>query len=610
MMRKVSRNLLCLLILILAVACTPAIRGTEPVKTPLPQPVEGNDRVEEEGRVRSHGEGTGAVHEEAAKAPEAKAGERESPAGEGKGRGVTRSPFRVTPRGIDFGSIRPGAAKDSVFKLEFSEMGILDWALEGLSAWETSGAERLSGRVDRRGADVKVRVKCLKVNGDIPGDDGKVYPVQLIFENDRQVLSYEKTLTPGYYGEKVVFVTRSGEEAVSIMFRIVPRTMGPMFAIDPPALDMGTAEAGQSLLKRIKVTNKGTGTLRWSAGVRPAARVRGGAPASRGAYVSFLNEEVRQKGVYTPPLHLKDHLEMTGPWLEENGYPLAEGSSEAVLKYRFTGTAVDVLFREGPGMGDIKASVESRGVMQWSAAAEEKGRKDIRIVEGLAEEPHNLTVSAGSGPVVIEGLRVHSRSVKPGPAGWIKVSPDVGTTTREIDFVTIRVQTAGMAPGFYNDSVVFRSEEDETTVEVSAAVSPESTGKVIPIYRYMKGSDQFLTGNPGSENTGLMKGYRQQGLAFRLFTQGTPGTSEFYRWFNAARGSHYYALDQEKKPVPAGYARERPIGNIATVKLAGSRELYRWYNAKTGFYYYTTDGNGEGFTKKGYRFDGTAGYVK
>ncbi|MCX5835206.1 MAG: hypothetical protein NTV99_12005, partial [Deltaproteobacteria bacterium] len=76
MMRNVSRNLLCLLILILAAACTPAIKGAEPVKTPLPQPVEGSDRVEEKGRVRTHGEGTSAVHEEAAKAPEAKAGER------------------------------------------------------------------------------------------------------------------------------------------------------------------------------------------------------------------------------------------------------------------------------------------------------------------------------------------------------------------------------------------------------------------------------------------------------------------------------------------------------------------------------------------------------
>ena len=595
-MRRSSRSILCLLTVILAVACTPAIQRPEPVKTPSPPPVEETDRSEETGAVRPSGE--------AARSPEAKGVEE-------KAREVTRSPFKVTPRGIDFGSIGPGAAKDSVFNLEFSEMGTLDWVLEGLSGWETSGAEKLfSGRVDRRGATVKVRLKCLKVNGDTADEDRKAYPVQLIFENERQVLSYEKTLAPGYYGEKVVFFTRAGEVAVSIMFRVVPRLMGPMFAIDPPALDLGTVEAGESLIKRIRVTNKGTGMLRWNAGVKPYARNQRGISASRGAYVSFLNEEVRQKRTYTPPLHLKEHLDMTGPWIEENGYPLAEGSSEAVLKYKFTGTAVDVIFREGPAMGGLKASVDSRGFMDWSAAAQENGRKDIRIIEGLAEGLHTLALFAVGGPVIIEGLRVHSRNIKPGPAGWLRVSPDVGTTTREIDFVTIHVQTAGMSPGLYSDSVLFRSGEDEAAVEVSLAVSPGSTVKVIPVYRYMKGSDPFLTGTPASEVAGLMKGYRQQGLAFRLFSQGTPGTTEFYRWFDAERGSHYYAIDQDKRPPPAGYVRERPIGNIATVRLAGSRELYRWYNSKTRFWYYTTDSSGEGFTKKGYRFDGIAGYVK
>lgn len=601
-MRKASRNFFCLFILFFAAACTPAIKDAEPVRWPAPPPAGTADRPEETGAVRPS--------DEAAKTPEAKAAERRETAGEEKAKEAVRSPFRVTPRGIDFGNIGPGASKESVFNLEFSEVGTLDWVMEGLSDWVTSGAERtLSGRVDRRGAAVKVRLKCLKVGGDTQDEDRRAYPVQLIFENERQILSLEKTLAPGYYGDRIVFVTRAGEEAVSIMFRVVPRIAGPAFAIDPPALDLGTVEAGESLIKRIKVTNKGTGTLRWNAVIKPAVRGRGGA-ASRGAYVSFLNEEVRKKGAYAPPPQLKDRLEVTGPWAEENGYPLAEGSSEAVLKCQFTGTAVDVIFREGPEMGDLKASVDSRGFMQWSAAAEEQGRKDIKIVEGLPEGPHTITIVPAGGAAVIEGLRVYSRNTRPGPAGWLKVSPDVGTTTREIDFVTIRVQTAGMAPGLYSESVLFRSSEDEAAVEVSLAVSAESTAKIIPVYRYMKGSDQFLTGNPAAEGAGLLKGYRQEGLAFRLFSPGTPGTTEFFRWFNANQGSHYYAIERDKRPPPAGYVRERSIGNIATVKLAGSRELYRWYNPKTRFWYYTTDSGGEGFTKKGFRFDGTAGYVK
>jgi len=581
----------------------PAIRDDQPVKSPARPPAGAAERSGEKVTARPSGE--------AAKAPEAGTVERGYPGGEEKAKEAVRSSFRVTPRGIDFGNIGPGAAKESVVNLQFPEMGTLEWAMEGLSDWVTSGAERvLTGRVDRKGAEVKVRLKCLKADGDSLDEDRRAYPVQLIFENERQVLSYEKMLTPGYYGDRVVFVTREGEEAVSIMFRVVPRLMGPMFAIDPPALDLGTVETGEGVIKRIKVTNKGTGTLRWNAGVKPAARGRGGAAASRGAYVSFLSGEVRQRETYVPPPHLKDRLELTGSWTGENGYPLAEGSSEAALKYQFTGTAVDVIFREGPGMGDLKASVDSRGFMQWSAAAEEQGRKDIKIVEGLPEGPHTLTILSAGGPAIIEGLRVYSRNTRPGPAGWLKASPDVGTTTREIDFVTIRVQTAGMVPGIYSDSVLFRSSEDEAALEVSLAVSPESTAKVIPVYRYLKGQDQFLTANAAAEGAGLLKGYRQEGLAFRLFSPGTPGTTEFYRWFNVGQGSHYYAIERDKRPPPAGYVRERSVGNIATVKLAGSRELYRWYNPKTRSWYFTTDSGGDGMTKKGFRFDGIAGYVK
>jgi hypothetical protein len=603
------RNIFCLLILMAAVACVPAVQYPEPVKPP-PKPAAEAERPSEAAEAEPPQERVIVSPREDVKARAGKNAEKEYPAAQEKAKETTRSPFKVTPRGIDFGSIGPGTARESQFKLEFSGTDFVDWTLEGLFDWEMSRDERLEGMVDRRGATVNVRLMCAKGNADPSGDDGKNYTVQLSFEHERKSLSYRKTLSPGYYGEKILFVTRTGEEAVSIMFRVVPKTTGPMFAIDPPAVDLGVVEAGQSLTRRIKVTNKGTGTLRWNAGVIPAVRGRGSAPALRGATMSLLNEEVRRKGTYLPPAHLRDQLEMTGAWLEDNGYPLAEGSSEALLRYKFAGTAIDVIYREGPAMGDIRVSVDDRGITGWSASSPETGRREVRAAEGLADAPHNLTLQTFGGPVVIEGLRIHSRNIKAGPAGWVKVSPDVGTTTREIDYVTIRVQTAGMAPGVYSESVVFRSEDDKATVDVTLTLLQESTAKVIPIYRYLKGSDQLLTGYPGAEDASLMKGYRQEGLAFRLFTQGAPGTTEFYRWFNADKRSHYYAPEQDKKPVPAGYARERPIGNIATVRLSGSRELYRWYNAKTGFYYYTTDSSGEGITKKGYRFDGIAGYVK
>ncbi len=602
MMRIFIRYTILLLVLIAVEACMPSVQYPEPDKPPP-------KAAETEGVIQP-GERVETPPREAAKVPEAKTVEGGYPAAAGEVKETARPILKVTPRGIDFGNVGPGTAKESQFKLEFFGADFVDWTLEGLSDWEVSKDEKLEGMVDRRGATVKVQMKCARGGGDPMGADRQACPVQIIFVSEGRSLSYLKTLPPGYYGEKIRFVTPAGVESVSIMFRVVPRITGPMFSIDPPAVDFGVVEAGQSLTKRIRVTNKGTGTLRWNAGTTPAVRARGSAPASRGATLSLLNEEVRRKGTYAPPAHLRDHLELTGSWCEENGYPMAEGSSEAVLRYRFAGTAVDVVCREGPGMGDIRVSVDDRGTTGWSTASSDAGRREIRVAEGLPEANHSLTLQAIGGPVVIEGFRVYSRSIKAGPPGWLKVSPDVGTTTREIDYVTIRAQTAGMVPGVYSDSVVFRSDEDRAVVDVTLTVLPESAAKVISIYRYLKDSDQLLTGSPGSEDAVLMKGYRQQGLAFRLFTPGTPGTTEFYRWFNPERKSHYYAPERDRKPVPAGYIRERPIGNIATVRLSGSRELYRWYNARTGFYYFTTDSSGEGVSKKGYRFDGIAGYVK
>jgi hypothetical protein len=59
-----------------------------------------------------------------------------------------------------------------------------------------------------------------------------------------------------------------------------------------------------------------------------------------------------------------------------------------------------------------------------------------------------------------------------------------------------------------------------------------------------------------------------------------------------------------------GYILEGTIGNIATSRLTFTRELYRWYHPSKRHYFYTVDSNGEGIQKRGYQFDGIAGYVR
>ena len=90
------------------------------------------------------------------------------------------------------------------------------------------------------------------------------------------------------------------------------------------------------------------------------------------------------------------------------------------------------------------------------------------------------------------------------------------------------------------------------------------------------------------------KGYKKQGIAYRLFSQATPGTTPFHRWYSAESNDHFYSYDLHAEGTSLkGYVYEGVIGNIATSRLTNTRELYRWYNPSTGRHFYSTDPNGE-----------------
>jgi len=174
------------------------------------------------------------------------------------------------------------------------------------------------------------------------------------------------------------------------------------------------------------------------------------------------------------------------------------------------------------------------------------------------------------------------------------------------------VNTKHLDRGYYGENIVFDSNGGEVAVEVSLEVSEDHIPKIVDIYRYSSGSDYIFTANPKVE-AGLLNagGYRKQGIAYRLFSPGTPGTTPFYRWYSDAKKDHFYSHDPrgEGKSLQE-YVYEGTIGNIATSRLKSTRELYRWYNPSTGGHFYSTDPGGEAIIKKGYRFDGIAGYVR
>ncbi len=79
------------------------------------------------------------------------------------------------------------------------------------------------------------------------------------------------------------------------------------------------------------------------------------------------------------------------------------------------------------------------------------------------------------------------------------------------------------------------------------------TPRFLDVHRYLAGSDYLFTTNPQAEASRLqLKGYRHLGIAFRLFAPGTPGTTDFFRWFNPVKGRSLLLLRSEGGQAASG----------------------------------------------------------
>ena len=144
--------------------------------------------------------------------------------------------------------------------------------------------------------------------------------------------------------------------------------------------------------------------------------------------------------------------------------------------------------------------------------------------------------------MTLEGVQLLGKPIQRGPRGWISVFPDSGFTTRETDYINVALNTRQLAPGIYGDHVLFLTNGGEADVEVFLEVVAETTPRFLDVHRYLAGSDYLYTTNPQAEAARLqVKGYRHTGIAFRLFAPGTPGTTDFFRWFNPTKGDHFYS---------------------------------------------------------------------
>jgi hypothetical protein len=511
----------------------------------------------------------------------------------------------VSPREIDLGAIGPGERSRGAFSLKNVGSQILEWSSKGLPHWITDRAKELSGILEASPRYIRITIESLKRDDE----KTKVHPILITVATIGDSVAFKKNLQPGTYREMLKLNSNGGVRHIFFNFEVTDVEARPRLSIEPMGIDLGIVETGKRPMKKIKISNAGKDVLKWRATLQKKRKKIFGITLKRGRYISLFNRSILNKDMYVAPKHLEESIFISGRWLEDDGYPSSIGNNS--LKITFFGTGIVLfVFKDVEG-GVIKASIDGRSAGTFICEAQNRERAEFVVAESLQEGPHILNLECSKGNVVIEGMRVYDDNLIDGEEGWIRIYPGLGRTSRETDYVNVIINTENMKPGRYSENILFTSNGGNEYVEVSLEVSDRNSANIIDIYSYAKGLDLLLTAHPESENSFLLQGYENKGVAFKLFRKGTHGTTEFYRWYNSEKGDHFYSYDRQGGGVSlAGYQFEGSIGNIATSRLKMTKELYRWFNPATGVHFYSTDLKWGGETNNRYKYDGIAGYVR
>lgn len=510
----------------------------------------------------------------------------------------------VSTREIDLGVVGPGEKARAQFQIANAGPGRVLWAIEEPSGWESLADGGLTGECGSAPSRVDVTLSSLKGRSE-PGD----HAVEIRIASGRDSLVLKRTLAEGPYREALRIESDGGGRTLFLKFSLADAKSRPVLEVEPRGVDLGDTEPVKELTRKIRITNGGAGVLRWQASSGGAGSAPALPVAGRTRYVSLYNETLATGGPYMAPAALKDSLQLAGNWVADKGYPKAAGEG-CTLRLQFQGAGAVLHGRRIVETADLRAAVDDRPVREMPLQELEGNRFEGIAARELPEGPHSLLLQVGLGAVILEGFFVtDSRAVAP-PSSWLRLTPLSGTTVRETDFVTVRMNLSELKPGIYTDHVTITSNGVAARIPISLNVTGEPASKILPVYRYARGDDILFTSQPDREDPRYIGAYQRTGLAFRLYGPQTAGTVELYRWYNPTIGDHYYAAERSggRKNL-AGYLFEGAIGNIATIRLPGTKELYRWFNPSTSRHFFTTDGAGEGQGKKGYRFEGTVGFV-
>jgi hypothetical protein len=518
----------------------------------------------------------------------------------------------VSPRELDLGKLGPGERSKGIITLRNAGTGELEWSLEDRDGKFLSEDRGLAGRIARNPNYLRIYVESIEKQGvkEVSSEKAR-YPIKIRIEGGRKTVSYQRELPLGDYREALKVKFNGSFRTTFISFIVSSVPSRPVLEVEPRGIDFGDVEAGGSRIRKIELRNTGKNVLAWDARVQGKRKYFKGVPLEKGRYVSFQNIDERNEEAYRAPENIKNDLIVSGAWLANGeGYPESTEGGES-LKYTFRGTGISVFLWKDVYGGILNASIDGIPVGELDCISEKRERYDYVVAEGLEEGMHSMTLTSRSGSVGLEGVRVISEELITNKIGWLKIFPEKGTTTNEIDYVNIITKTEGLEPGIYCENLLFQSESGNEIVNVSLEVLDSSTFKYINIYRYTKGEYSVLAPRAVFEKDDLLKGYKERGLAFRLFREGTSGTAPFFWWYNPIKKDYFYSIDRKGGGKSLrGYVFRGTIGNIATLRIADSRELYRWFNPGRGTHYYTVDLKGEGYKKKGYRYDGIAGYVR
>lgn len=524
-----------------------------------------------------------------------------------------RPVLTVTPREIDLGSIKPGDTAFGDFSLKNITPGMISWSTSCPEGWESDPTQKIKGVVSSDPGNLLIELSIAENIDNLSGDKSKNrgYKNVMKMQTGGKELVCYKVLKAGTYRNAIRIKSEGGQRSIFVDFRIHALQEIPSISLNPQRLDLGVQLPGKIISKRIELTNKGREMLRWSVvqSQTKTGELSGELPKER--YLSFHNEALPEPGKYVIPDHLKDSMELIGKWTEKNGYPLSKGAANS-MKIRFVGTGISAFLQSHTDNGNCSIYLDEILLNLPDVLSGEWEKKELVISEGLTDGPHVVTFVIREGSLELEGVKVFGKDIMRGPRSWISVFPNSGTTMSETDYINVKVDTSNLAPGYYGDQIVFKSNAGEAKAEIFVDISSDSGQKNIDVYLYSKDKDCFFTIDPQAESKRLLQnGYLKEGIAFRLFTPQTPGTTSFYRWYNPAKRDHYYHYDRTGGGKRLdGYVYEGTIGNIATSRMTNTRELYRWFNPSTGRHYYSTNAKGAIGERKGYRFDGIAGYVR